>query len=103
MASIIYQFTLRIEGITVGPGKVDRIVLKKDVPMDRSEQEVAEYRDVLANILTNHRSMTLSMDLIRRWHRALYHFTVTAGESWKEEDLMPNGSKSGADAIIQTS
>jgi Fic family protein len=76
----------RIEGITVGPGRVDRIVLKKDEPRDRSEQEVAGYRDVLADIHTNYRRMILSTDLIRRWHKALYHFTGTAGGSWKEKD-----------------
>ncbi len=76
----------RIEGITVGPGRVGRIVLKKDEPRDRSEQEVAGYRDVLADIHTNYRRMILSTDLIRRWHRALYHFTGTAGGSWKEKD-----------------
>ena len=76
----------RIEGITVGPGRVDRIVLKKDEPRDRPEQEVAGYRDVLADIHTNHRMMILSTDLIRRWHMTLYHFTGTEGGSWKERD-----------------
>ncbi len=37
----------RIEGITVGPGRIEAIVSKKASPRDRSEQEVAGYRDFL--------------------------------------------------------
>jgi Fic family protein len=76
----------RIEGITVGRGRADRIVLKQDEPRDRPEQEVAGYRDVLADIHTNHGRMALSTELIRQWHRSLYHFTGTEGGTWKDKD-----------------
>ncbi|MEW6669726.1 MAG: Fic family protein [Thermodesulfobacteriota bacterium] len=76
----------RIEGITAGPGQVDRIVMKKAEPKDRSEQEIAGYRDILEDIHANHMRITLSTQLIRRWHEALYRYTGTAGGSWKEKD-----------------
>lgn len=44
----------RIEGITVAPGRVEALVSKKAKPRDRSEQEVAGYRDVLASVHANH-------------------------------------------------
>ena len=40
----------RIEGITVPPDRIMPLVDKKTKPRDRSEQEVAGYRDVLASI-----------------------------------------------------
>jgi len=76
----------RIEGITVGLGRADRIVLKNSEPRDRPEQEVAGYRDVLADIHTNYHRMQLSTDLILQWHRTLYRFTGVAGGAWKDKD-----------------
>ena len=65
----------RIEGITVAPGRVEALVEKKSKPQDRSEQEVAGYRDVLATIHTDAARLQLSPALILGWHRALYRFT----------------------------
>lgn len=76
----------RIEGITVEPGRVDQIVMKKAQPKDRSEREVAGYRDVLADIHTNFSRMRLSADLIKGWHRRLYRYTGEPGGSWKKKD-----------------
>ena len=76
----------RIEGITVAPGRVEALVAKKAKPRDRSEQEVAGYRDVLASIHTNHADLQLSTRLILDWHRALYRFTDEKGGKWKEKD-----------------
>lgn len=76
----------RIEGITVAPGRVDRIVMKKTEPKDRSEREVAGYRDILADIHANFTRMTLSTDLIRGWHRKLYRYSGEPAGSWKKKD-----------------
>lgn len=76
----------RIEGITVSPGRIDGLVNKKSKPRDRSEQEVAGYRDVLAAIHANHHKLRLSADLIRNWHRTLYHYTKEPGGKWKAKD-----------------
>jgi Fic family protein len=76
----------RIEGITVLPGRVVDLVAKKSKPRDRSEQEVAGYRDVLASIHTNHSRLRLSTDLILSWHRTMYHYTGEKGGHWKAKD-----------------
>lgn len=76
----------RIEGITVAADRIRPLVEKKAKPRDRSEQEVAGYRDVLATIHVNHAKMRLSTDLIRGWHRDLYRFTGEKGGEWKTKD-----------------
>ena len=60
--------------------------MKKSKPRDRSEQEVAGYRDVLASIHVNHARMRLSTRLILDWHRSLYHYTRERGGKWKVKD-----------------
>jgi Fic family protein len=76
----------RIEGITVLPERLAGLVNKKTRPRDRSEQEVAGYRDVLAAIHANHARMRLSTDLILDWHRMIYHYTGEKGGTWKTAD-----------------
>ena len=76
----------RIEGITVGPGRIEGLVLEHARPRDRSEQEVAGYRDVLADIHANYRRMRLSDGLILDWHRAMYRYVSSGGGVWKKED-----------------
>lgn len=76
----------RIEGITVLPGRVADLVAGKSKPRDRSEQEVAGYRDVLAAIHVNHSRLRLSADLILGWHRTMYHYTGEKGGRWKSKD-----------------
>jgi hypothetical protein len=57
----------RIEGITVAKDRLEALVVKKVTPKDRSEQEVAGYRDVLATINANYSKLSLSPDLIQGW------------------------------------
>lgn len=76
----------RIEGVTVAPGRIDSLILKRTKPRDRSEQEVAGYRDVLASIHANHHGMRLSTDLILNWNRTMYHYTSEKGGKWKTKD-----------------
>ena len=50
----------RIEGVTVAPDRLKAIIAKKTKPKDRSEGEVAGYRDVLAEIHANAVRMELT-------------------------------------------
>lgn len=54
--------------------------MQKAKPKDRSEQEVAGYRDVLADIHTNYNRIQLSSHLIKNWHQTLYRYTEETGE-----------------------
>jgi Fic family protein len=76
----------RIEGITVLPGRIMPLVDKKTKPKDRSEQEVAGYRDVLASIHADSSSVRLSTALIKEWHQTLYRYTDQKGGQWKQRD-----------------
>ncbi|MFH1044030.1 MAG: Fic family protein [Pseudomonadota bacterium] len=76
----------RIEGVVVAAGRIDPLVLGRSKPRDRSEQEVAGYRDVLAEIHTRGPKLKLGGELIRNWHRTLYGYTSERGGAWKRKD-----------------
>lgn len=76
----------RIEGITVPVDRLDAIVAKKSKPKNRSEQEVAGYRDVLADIHANASKLKLSTTLILQWHKQLFRYTAEEGGIWKQEE-----------------
>jgi len=76
----------RIEGVTVEHDRLEAIMAHKTQPKDRSEQEVAGYRDVLAEIHANAKRLTLSPDLILRFHRQMYARTTEKGGHWKKKD-----------------
>ncbi|OQA01909.1 MAG: Adenosine monophosphate-protein transferase SoFic [Planctomycetes bacterium ADurb.Bin401] len=88
----------RIEGITASPDRITPLVDKKTKPRDRSEQEIAGYRDVLASIHAGSSSMHLSTTLIKDWHKAMYHYTDKKAGQWKQQDnaiteIRPDGKQ----------
>ena len=76
----------RIEGVVVGAGRVEALVSHKSKPRDRSEAEVAGYRNVLADIHTRANRMTLSPELILEFHRRMLALTPERGGAWKSKD-----------------
>jgi Fic family protein len=76
----------RIEGVTVAEGRIDPLVLRRATPRDRSEQEVAGYRDVLAKIHADPSRMKLSLTLIQGFHRDMYRYTREKAGRWKTGD-----------------
>lgn len=76
----------RIEGITVDASRLHAIVSKKSTPRDRSESEIAGYRDVLADIHVKANRIFLTPDLIREFHRKMYARTEEKGGIWKQKD-----------------
>lgn len=76
----------RIEGVTVAEGRIDPLVLRRATPRDRSEQEVAGYRDALAKIHADASRMKLSLALIRGFHRDMYRYTKEKAGRWKARD-----------------
>lgn len=73
----------RIEGVTAPPQRIRDLVERKTTPRDRSEQEIAGYRDVLDLIHSNHTGMTLTSGLVRQLHRELFKYTDEEGGNWK--------------------
>lgn len=76
----------RIEGVTMAPERLEPLVAKKIEPQDRSEAEIAGYRDVLAEIHTNAQRLKLSPKLILDLHNRMYARPPEKGGRWKEKD-----------------
>ena len=87
----------RIEGVTAASGRVAEIAAQRATPRDRSEQEIAGYRDVLSTVHANALGMDLSTGLVLQLHRDLYQFSPTPGGAWKTTpndivDVLPDGT-----------
>ncbi|MBN3938876.1 Fic family protein [Nostoc sp. NMS9] len=88
----------RIEGITAPLERIKELVAEKTTPRDRSEQEIAGYRDVLTTIHTSYAHIPFTPGVVLQLHRDLYQFTVGEGGHWKSVDNVisetyPDGSK----------
>jgi Fic family protein len=76
----------RIEGIVAAPGRVEAIVLKAAAPRDRSEQEIAGYRDALQLIHESHGHMNLTANVVLQLHSMLFRYLPSEGGVWKATD-----------------
>lgn len=88
----------RLEGITAPLERIKEIVADKITPRNRSEQEIAGYRDVLNTIHNNHQHIPFSAGMVLQFHRDLYKFVTGEGGSWKSVDneiteTHPDGTK----------
>jgi len=73
----------RIEGIVASPERLKRLVEQKVTPRNRSEQEIAGYRDVLSTIHANYPHIPFTLNLVLQLHRDLYQFLPQEGGRWK--------------------
>jgi len=73
----------RIEGVVADDGRVAELAAEAATPKNRSEQEIAGYRDALATIHANASNMRVTPGLILQLHRDLYRFTPSPGGAWK--------------------
>jgi len=76
----------RIEGVTAPLSRIKDLVAHKTTPQNRSEQEIAGYRDVLGTIHANAQEMKFSKNLVLQLHRDLYQFLPGEGGHWKPVD-----------------
>lgn len=88
----------RIEGITAPLERIKELVAEKTIPRDRSEQEIAGYRDVLNTIHTSYAHISFTPGVVLQLHRDLYQFSVGEGGRWKSVDneiseTHPDGTK----------
>jgi len=73
----------RLEGITAPHARIKDMVLKDAAPRDRSEQEIAGYRDALAHIHESAEYMEFSANIILQLHSFLYRYHPGEGGKWK--------------------
>jgi Fic family protein len=77
----------RIEGIYTTDKRLEELVKDKASPRNRSEQEIAGYRDVLAAIHESYDYIVPRPNIILQLHKQLYSFSQSdSGGSWKNSD-----------------
>ncbi len=77
----------RIEGIFTSDARLEELVSKKAEPMNRDEEEIAGYREVLNTIHENCDYISLKSSVILQLHRDLYSFHPSAnGGRYKNQD-----------------
>lgn len=76
----------RIEGIVASRKRIKGIVLENTNPANRSEQEIAGYRDTLAIIHESAKEMAFSPSVIQQLHSMMYRYLPQPGGTWKPVD-----------------
>lgn len=77
----------RIEGIYTSDERLAALVKSKVEPQNRSEREIAGYREVLALIHENYDYMIPSTNVILQLHRDLYRYSPSSiGGTFKNSD-----------------
>jgi Fic family protein len=88
----------RIEGVTIPANRLRPIVMKKDKPRDRPEEELAGYRKALDWIFSRKHNVSIIPATIQKLHAlAQGGFTGDAGK-WKKKnneiiEILPNGER----------
>lgn len=75
----------RIEGIVTTSPRLKALVQQKTTPRNRSEEEIAGYRDVLNTVHENYQYISPLPSFILQMHRDLYAYSGRGGE-WKRTD-----------------
>lgn len=77
----------RIEGIFTSDKRLEELVSQRSEPRNRSEQEIAGYREVLATIHESYEYVVPRPNIILQLHRDLYSYSQgAAGGSYKNSD-----------------
>lgn len=76
----------RLEGITAPKARLEAIVEHATTPRNRSEQEIAGYRDALELIHQARSDMPVSVNVIRQLHQTMYSYLPGDGGRWKSVD-----------------
>ena len=77
----------KIEGIYTSDERLQKIVKDKTTPRNRSEKEIAGYRDVLATIHESYEYIPVKPGMILQLHRDLYKFSgMSIGGNYKTSD-----------------
>ncbi|MAJ62365.1 MAG: cell filamentation protein Fic [Alphaproteobacteria bacterium] len=88
----------RIEGVTAPPERLKALLAEKTTPQDRSEGEIAGYRDVLATIHGAAMDIPFTDAVVLQLHRDLMKYSTQPGGAWKAapneiEEVRPDGTR----------
>lgn len=76
----------RLEGITAPRRRVEALVRKTTEPKNRSEQEIAGYRDALDLLHSSAEHMPFSVNVVLQLHSLTYRYLPGRGGHWKMAD-----------------
>jgi len=76
----------RLEGITAAHDRIEALVLKPTTPANRSEEEIAGYRDALEQIHGQAASLPMNTNTILQLHAMINRYTSEISGRWKQED-----------------
>lgn len=88
----------RIEGVTVERSRLRPLVLGNTRPRDRSEEEIVGYRKALSWIHTDHGTIEITPDTVRRLHAMAQEGTTGDAGEWKKRpkdiiEIFPDGRR----------
>lgn len=92
----------RIEGVVTTAERINALLKRKSRPLNRNEEEIAGYRDVLNTIHNNYEYITLNSNYILQLHRDLLKFTTLnyAGHYKNTDNIIAEKDENGN--IIRT-
>ena len=76
----------RLEGIIAPQARIKALVNDRVEPRDRSEQEIAGYRDALELVHQAGKDMPVTSNVVLQLHSRLYTYTAEEGGRWKTTD-----------------
>jgi Fic family protein len=76
----------RLEGITAPHDRIEALVLQSTDPKNRSEREIAGYRDALSLIHESAQHMEFTINVILQCHSMVYSYMPEDGGHWKVVD-----------------
>lgn len=85
----------RIEGIFTSDKRLKELTEEKSTPQNRSEQEIAGYREVLKIIHENHNYISLTSNVILQLHRDLYTYAPGGGNFKNSDNVIAETDASG--------
>lgn len=91
----------RIEGIVTTSTRLGQIVAHKTTPKNRSEKEIAGYRDVLQTVHESHDYIPITGNIILQFHRDLMQYADTGmgGRYKNTQNYLKETSEDGVEFI----
>lgn len=91
----------KIEGIYTSDERLEALVMEKVEPRNRSEEEIAGYREVLATVHDNYEYISIRPNNILQLHRDLYSFSSsdTGGRFKNTDNVIAESDKDGQQRV----
>ncbi len=91
----------KIEGIYTSDERLEALVMEKSEPRNRSEEDIAGYREVLATVHDSYEYIPIRPNNILQLHRDLYSFSSsdTGGKFKNTDNVIAESGKDGKQRV----